>query len=142
MDERKKLIVAGLGVILVIALCVGALWLLFRDVRTDPGISDPVDERLQDVAREQQEAAGALDEAIGRASDSQGTAAELAGRIDHSQSLAHDIAEANAGAGEGAGRAETAVREAAEAIDRAAGLTDECQELIRKSESILAKHGE
>ena len=142
MDERKKHILAGLGVILVIALCVGSLWLLFRDVRTATGISDPVNERLSDAQREQQEAAGALDEAIGRASDSQGTAAELTGRIDHSQGLAHDIAEANAGAGEGAGRAETAVGEAAEAIDRAAGLADECQELIRGSESILAKYGE
>lgn len=142
MDEREKHIMAGLGVILVIALFVGTLWLLFRDVRTDPGISDPVNERLSDAQREQQEAAGALDEAIGRAADSQTAAAELTGRIDHSQSLAHDIAEANAGAGEGAGRAETAVGEAAEAIDRAAGLADECQELIGSSESILAKYGE
>ena len=142
LNEKVRFIAAGLAAVLLAFALAGTLWLLFRDVRTDPGISDPVDERLQDVAREQQEAAGALDEAIGRASDSQGTAAELAGRIDHSQSLAHDIAEANAGAGEGAGRAETAVGEAAEAIDRAAGLADECQEFIRRSESILEKYGE
>jgi hypothetical protein len=140
LDERKKLIMAGIGVILVIALCVGTIWILFRDVRTDPGVSDPVNERLQDVEREQQEAAGALDEAIGRASDSQGTASDLAGRIDHSQELTHSISIANDGAREGTGRAEATVTEATEAIDRAAGLADECEELIRSSESILKKY--
>ncbi|WP_185753666.1 hypothetical protein [Selenomonas sp. AB3002] len=140
MNEKTKFIGAGLAVVLVILALAGTLWLLFGDIRTDPGTSDPVNERIQDLEREQQEAAGAIDEAIERAADSQGTAADLAGRIDHSQELTHSISIANDGAREGTGRAEAAIGEAAEAIDRAAGLADECEELIRSSESIFAKY--
>ncbi|MBE6101622.1 MAG: hypothetical protein E7200_05925 [Selenomonas ruminantium] len=140
MNEKQKLILAGIGTALFIAFCVAALWFLFRDIRTDPGASDPVNERLQDLEREQQETAGAIDAAIERTADSQGTAADLTGRIDHSQGIVDEISIANDGAREGVGRAETAVTEAASAIDRAAGLADECQELIRSSESILEKY--
>ena len=140
MNEKVRFIAAGLVAVLLAFALAGTLWLMFGDVRTDPGISDPVNERLQDLEREQQETAGAIDAAIERTADSQGTAADITGRIDHSQSVAHGISIANDGAREGTGRAETAVTEAAGAIDRAAGLADECQELIRSSESILEKY--
>jgi hypothetical protein len=140
LNEKVRFIAAGLAAVLLAFALAGTLWLMFGDVRTDPGISDPVNERLQDLEREQQEAAGAIDAAIERTADSQGTAADLTGRIDHSQSVAHSISVANDGAIEGTGRAETAVTEAAGAIDRAAGLAGECQELIRRSESILEKY--
>lgn len=140
MNEKARFIAAGLAAVLLAFALAGTLWLMFGDVRTDPGISDPVNERLQDLEREQQETAGAIDAAIERTADSQGTAADITGRIDHSQSVAHSISIANDGAREGTGRAETAVTEAASAIDRAAGLADECQGLIRSSESILEKY--
>ena len=140
LNEKVRFIAAGLAAVLLAFALAGTLWLMFGDVRTDPGISDPVNERLQDLEREQQEAAGAIDAAIERTADSQGTAADLTGRIDHSQGLVDEISIANDGAREGAGRAETAVTEAASAIDRAAGLADECQGLIRSSESILEKY--
>jgi hypothetical protein len=141
LNEKVRFIAAGLAAVLLAFALAGTLWLMFGDVRTDPGISDPVNERLQDLEREQQEAAGDLDAAIGRTADSQGTAADLTGRIDHSQGLVDEISIANDGAREGTGRAETAVTEAAGAIDRAASIATECQELIEGSESILTKYG-
>lgn len=148
-------------IITVIVIGVIAGWYLFRSISTSPANDKRVDDGLAGAAEQQQQAAddidsiktglsdsqvvigdiqSSIDTSTGRADSIYDTQSAAGAAVDSAQSTATAIASSNAAAQVGLANAKAANDKAAAAIDSAAKLSNECEQFINSSQSIITKY--
>lgn len=155
-------------IIAVIVIGVIAGWYLFRSISTSPANDKRVDDGLAGAAKQQQQAADDIDSIKTGLSDSQVVIGDIQSSIDTSTGRADSIydtqsaagaavsdaqstataiadssasiAKSNAAAQKRLADAKAANDKATAAIDSAAKLSDECEQLISSSKSIFARY--
>lgn len=165
MNEIPKKYIAYAGYIVLAVIAVCALWLLFRDVRTDTDPDQRAGQYIEQTGEQQRNAAAEIaavragaDAAKQSAADievSNGGSTAIADRIADSQQSAQAgisdaeksaeritdqsdrIAEASQRAENNIESAEAANQSAAGALERALQLCRECRELNTSSQSII-----
>ena len=165
MNEIPKKYIAYAGCIVLAVIAVCALWLLFRDVRTDTDPDQRAGQHIEQTGEQQRNAAAeiaavragtdAAKQSAADIADSNGGGTAVADRIADSQQSAQTgitdaeesveriadqsdrIAKASRRAKNNIESAEAANQSAAGALDRALQLCRECRELNTSSQSII-----
>ena len=125
VNEKDKTYLRYGAYALCVALLVGILWLLFRDIRADSGSDVDVIEQLDSAAAEQREAEKSLDR-IDRGLDDSGRT------VDRAET-------AIGGAQESADRIAESADSIAAAVDQSAERNGECQDILADSERRIAE---